>query len=513
MRVAGTPAPNARRPSRLAIDLPAALGLCGTLLRYLSLSSLFPAALALGYGEPFWPFLAAGAIAALVGTALERLGGGNLALVGSREGYLVVALTWLLAAGFGALPFLFSGDPQLDRPVDALFEAMSGFTTTGASVVVDVNTVDQSLLMWRQFTQWLGGMGIIVLALAVLPRLRVGGRQLLESELPGPEVDQLADRIRSTARRLWVLYVALTAAMAAILTLVGLSGLDPRMGLFEAVATAFATLPAGGFMPDNRSLADFAAITQWIVVVFMALAGVNFALTYLAFVRRRPRRAFEDQELRLYFGLLAFASIVLVAELWTERLASGEAAVRHGVFQAVSIMTTTGFSSVDYSSWTTLAVMTLLGLMFVGGSAGSTSGSIKVVRHLLLGKALRRELRQTLHPEQVIPIRLNGTPVDERTLRAVTSFILLYMGIFVVGAVVIAIDTAAQGPSLSITDVIASSASMISNVGPGLGLAGPTGSFEAFSDVSTVAMTILMWLGRLEVIPVIVLLTRNYWRV
>ena len=206
------------------------------------------------------------------------------------------------------------------------------------------------------------------------------------------------------------------------------------------------------------------------------------------------------------------ASIVLVAELWTEKLATGEAAVRHGIFQAVSVMTTTGFSSVDYSTWTTLAVMTIIALMFVGGSAGSTSGSIKVVRHLLLGKSLRRELRQTLHPEEVIPIRLNGTAVDERTLRAVTSFILLYLGLFIVGAAVIAIDTAAQGPSLSLSEVVAASASMISNVGPGLGLAGPTGSFESFSDVSTIVMSVLMWLGRLEVIPVLVLLTRNYWR-
>jgi trk system potassium uptake protein TrkH len=498
---------------RLAVDLAGSIGLVGTLVKYLSVAALLPAVLAVGYDESPWPFLGAAAIAALAGLGLERIGHGRGGRIGFREGYLVVSLTWLVAAAFGALPYLLSGEPQLDRPLDAYFEAMSGFTTTGASVLTDLAAIDRSLLMWRQFTQWLGGMGIIVLALAVLPRLRVGGRQLLESEMPGPEVDQLADRIRSTAQRLWLLYVALTALLAFVLALLGWTGVDGRMDLYQAVAHALTTMPTGGFSPEPRSLETFGAAVQWVVIVFMALAGANFALTYRALVRRQPRRALHDEELRVYIALLLLGAAVLVFELWREGLADGEEAVRQGVFQAVSIMTTTGFASVDFVGWPALALMTLVGLMFVGGSAGSTAGSVKAVRHLLLGRSLERELRQTVHPERIMPIRLNGVVVDERTLRAVTSFILLYVGIFVVGAGAIALDSAVEGPRLSAIDAIAAAATTLGNVGPGLGVAGPMGSFEGFSDVSTSVMTALMWLGRLEVLPVVVLLSRSYWRI
>ena len=469
-------------------------------------------AVALLYREAPWPFLAAGAVTFLAGYGLERLGT-DVATVGSREGYLVVALTWLLAAIFGAIPYLLSGEPQLRQPVDAFFESMSGFSTTGASILTSVDAVDQSLLFWRQLTQWLGGMGIIVLALAVLPRLRVGGRQLLESEMPGPETDPLAERIRTTARRLWLLYVALTAVLAAVLTLFGVAGIDHRMGLFEAVSVALATLPTGGFMPTSGSLTDFAAASQWVVVVFMVVAGINFALVYRTLVRRRWRKAGADQELRLYLGILAVASVALVVEIWADGIATGEAAIRHGVFQVVSITTTTGFASTDFASWTTFALMLLIGLMFVGGSAGSTGSSVKIVRHLLVGRSLRRELRQTLHPEEVMPVRLNGLVVQEKTLRAVTAFVLVYIGLFIVGAGVVALDTAIQGPSLSPYAVITAAASALGNVGPGLGAAGPLGSFASYPDISKLTLAALMWLGRLEIIPVLVLLTRHYWRV
>jgi len=496
----------------MAVELRGAFGLIGTLTKYLSVAVLFPTALAIAYGEPFWPFLAAGGVMTLAGLGLEWVGRGAPP-IGFREGFLVVAVTWLVAATLGALPYLFSGEAQLDRPIDAYFEAMSGFTTTGASVLTDIPALDQSMLMWRQFTQWLGGMGIIVLALAVLPRLRVGGRQLLESEMPGPEIDDLANRIRSTAQRLWLLYVALTAAQAAILAVFGWTGIDDRMDPFNAVAHALTTLPTGGFSPEARSVEPFSAASQWVIVVFMVLAGMNFALLYRTIVRRRPRAVARDEEARLYLTILAFMSVLLAVELWKEGLAAGEAAFRQGAFQVVSMMTTTGYASTDFIAWPAFALMILIGVMFVGGSAGSTGGAIKVVRHLLLGKVLRRELRQTLHPEAVMPVRLNGAVVDERTLRAITAFVLLYIGLFAVGAGLIALDAAFQGPPMSALDAIAATATTLGNVGPGLGFAGPMGSFEPFSDFSTGVMIALMWLGRLEIIPIVLLLTRGYWRV
>jgi len=500
-------------PRRLiAVDIAASVNLLGTLSKYLGLVALFPALVALWYHEPVWPFLAAGAITSGFGLALERISPGSASSVGAREGFLVVSLTWLLAAGFGSLPYLFVGGEQLGRPLDAYFEAMSGFTTTGATVVTDFDALSHSLAMWRQFTQWLGGLGIIVLALAVLPRLRVGGRQLLESELPGPEVDQLGERIRQTVRRLWVLYVSLTALEVAILALIGWTGLDDRMNLFEAVAHAFTTMPTGGFSTQAGSIGAFAAVTQWVVVGFMVIAGLNYALLFRSFARRRPGLAFRDEESRLYAILLVAASAVLITELATKAIEGSEAPLRNGVFQAVAIMTGTGYATVDFAAWPTLALMTLVLLMFVGGAAGSTTGSVKVMRHLLVGRMLRRELTQTLRPEVVMPIRLSGIVVDERTLRAIVSFVLLYVGLFVVGAGVIAVDAAVQGPDVLPIDAISAAAATLGNVGPAAGPAGPLDSYAPFSDVSSATMIALMWLGRLEVLPIIVLLTRSYWR-
>jgi trk system potassium uptake protein TrkH len=390
---------------------------------------------------------------------------------------------------------------------------MSGFTTTGSSILTNIEAVDHSLLFWRQFIQWLGGMGIVVLALAVLPRLRVGGRQLMENEMPGPEMAGLASRIRSTAQGLWLLYVGLTVAQIAILTLFGVTGIDHRMGLFEAVSDTFATMPTGGFFPDNQSLLEFSAATHWVTSIFMVIAGANFALTFRALVRREPRAAFRDEELRLYLVIIAAATVLITIEIWASGFERGEAAARHAFFQVSSIMTTTGFASVDFAAWPALALMALLLLMFIGGSAGSTGGAIKVVRHLLVGRVLRRELRQTLHPELVMPIRFNRTVVDERTLRAVIAFTFLYIGIWVLGTAVVVIDSAIQGPSLGAFDAMIATATTLGNVGPGIGAHGPLGSFEDFSDLSTLVFTGLMWLGRLEILPILIVLTRGYWRV
>ena len=506
--------PGARRITRrrtLAVDVRGAANLIGTLTKYLSLATLAPAAVAVGYRESPWPFLLAGAVAFAVGLAVERATRGSDRL-GFREGFLVVSVTWLVAAAIAALPYAFAGEPQLSHPIDAYFEGMSGFTTTGATVLTNNEALSRGLLFWRQLTQWLGGIGIIVLALAVLPRLRVGGRQLLESELPGPDIESLDTRIRDTARRIWVLYVALTIVLAAVLWGYAVTGADPAMTGFDAVAHALTTVPTGGFSTRFVSAQAFGAVTQWTMVVFMILGGINFALLYRALVRRQPRALGRDDEFRLYVVLLAAGALLLGLQLTGEGIAGGEAAVRHAVFQAVSIMTTSGFSSTDFAAWPPLAVMTLIGLMFVGASAGSTSGSVKIVRHVLLGKILSRELDQTVHPEVVLPIRLNRKPVDERTLRAVAAFILLYIGIFIVGASLIALDAARVGLDLSVVEAVGASAAMIGNVGPAFGIAGPLGSYEPFSDASKLLMIVLMWLGRLEIIPVAVLLTRHYWR-
>lgn len=504
--------PGAAGRGALGVDVLASLNLVGALLKYLSLATLFPIVFALAYSEPVLPFVGAGLIGGGVGWGLEQITKGNKQ-VGVREGFLVVSLTWVFAAGLGALPYLLSSEEQLSSPIDAYFEAMSGFTTTGATVLTDLEALPNSLLMWRQLTQWLGGMGIIVLALAVLPRLRVGGRQLFEHELPGPEFDQMTARIRDTARRLWALYVVLTALMVSVLTAFAWTGVDEQMSPFEALAHALTTLPTGGFSTEARGVEAFGAPSQWVIVAFMALAGANFALLYRALVRRHPRSLTRDEEFRLYLALLAVGSAILIVELWTEGVARGEEGVRAGVFQLVSLMTTTGYSSTDFNLWPIFAVVVLLAAMFFGGSAGSTSGSMKVVRHLLIGRILRRELDQTVHPEIVSRVRLNGVPVDERTLRAILSFVLLYVGVFALGTFALVGEAARVDLDLRLLDAVAASATTLGNVGPAFGFAGPMGSFDPFSDFSKLTMILLMWLGRLEIIPVAVLLSRHYWRV
>ncbi|MEX0817557.1 MAG: TrkH family potassium uptake protein [Gaiellales bacterium] len=499
-----------RLRSAVSVDVGGALNLVGAVIKYLSLAFLFPTALALGYGEPAWLFLAGGAAAAAGGWGLERLTEGK-ERIGPREAFLVVALVWALAALVVAVPYVLADEPQLG-PLDAYFEAMSGMTTTGASVLTDIEGLDRSLAMWRQFSQWLGGMGIIVLAVAILPRLRIGGRQLLESELPGPDVEKLSATIRQTARQLWILYIGLTAAAALVLALLGWTGADPRMNLYEAVAHAFSTLPTGGFSTRARSIEAFGPATQWAIAFFMVVAGVNFAFMYRAL--RRPGKLVRDEELRVYLIVLTLAAAVLVAALAGRGIYEGEGAVRHAVFQVVSIMTTTGFASADFNQWPIFAGMLLVALMFIGGSAGSTAGGIKVVRVLIVGRLLKRELDQTVHREAVIPVRFNQVAVDERTVRNVLAFVLLYVVVFVLGVLGLVVSEAVNTVRADLTwpEAVSAAAATLGNVGPGLGFLGPMGSYDSFAASSKAIMIALMWMGRLELIPVAVLLTRSYWR-
>ena len=503
-------APRPARPRAAGVDVNGAFNLVGWLVKYLAAAFAFPTAIAVGYGEPAWPFLTAAAATFAFGLALELLTAGRHR-IGPREGYLVVALIWLLIAAFGALPYVLA-EPQLSRPLDALFESMSGFSTTGSSVLTDIDALSRSMAMWRQFTTWIGGVGIIVLFLAVLPRLRVGGRQaLFRTEAAGPELG-LEETIRASARRFVVLYVAITGVAILVLATLGWTGIDPQMTLFEAVAHAFATIATAGFSTNSRSIEPYAPATQWAIVFFMVVAGTNFTLLFAGVARRSLRPFGRDEEFRVYIALLALASAIVWLELVTEDVYSGETAVRQAVFNLVTMMTTTGFASADFAAWPALTHLVLIGVLVIGASAGSTSGSIKLVRHVVIAKMLRREIDQTVHPHRVAPLRVNATVVDERALRAIIVFVFLYLGVLAAGATAVLVDSSLVGVKLASYDALAAAATTLGGAGPGLGFAGPMGSFAPFSDLSTTFLTALMYLGRLEIIPVLVIFTRSHWR-
>jgi trk system potassium uptake protein TrkH len=499
---------------RTGIDVGAAFDLVGGVLKWLAPAFLLPVVVAIGYGEPFWPFLVAGAATGLAGLGLDQITGEKQgAAVTPRESFLVVALIWLLVPIFGCLPFILGGGEQLSRPVDAYFEAVSGFTATGATLVPVIEDLERSMLFWRQLSHWLGGMGIIVLAVAILPRLRIGGRQLLQSELAGPtEIEQLGDTIRETARRLWRLYVVLTIIAILLLGFVGWTNIDPELTFFDAVGHALSVVALGGFSTRTVSIAAFGPVTQYLLLVFMVIAGINFLRLYRFVVQRRFSVLARDEELRLYLAFIAIGTTLIAIEVIGGGYESGEAGFRHSLFQTTAILTTTGFATTDYAVWGALATVTLLLLMFSGASAGSTGGGIKIVRHLLLFKMVRRELEQTVHREAIVPIRANKKVVDEKALRSTVVFVLLYLLTFALGALGLIADARRAGEDLSAFDAFGAAAACLGNIGPAFGFAGPYGSFEPFSDLSTWICTVLMWLGRVEIIPVAVVLTRAYWR-
>ncbi|MBS1676440.1 MAG: TrkH family potassium uptake protein [Actinobacteria bacterium] len=502
------------RRGALGVDVGAALDLLGGVLKWVGLAFLAPAAVALVEGEAPWPFLPAGAITSAAGVALDLLTDERREeRIGPREGFLVVALVWLTVPAFGALPFLFGDVPQLANPVDAYFEAMSGFTATGATVLSHVEGVGRAMLFWRQLSHWLGGMGIIVLAVAVLPRLRVGGRRLLQAELAGPaEIEPLTATIRQTARRLWGLYVGLSIVSTLVIAAFGLFGLDPSLNLFDAFSYATSAVALGGFSPRDGSASTLAPITQWALCLTMLISGINFLRLFRLLVQRQVRAVSRDEELRLYLFLFVLAAALLLAEVLADGGIGVADAVRTTAFQAVSTMTTTGLAVSNYTHWGALATMTLLLLMFVGASAGSTGGSIKVVRHLLLFRIIRRELVTAAHADMVVPIRINGVAVDERSLRSTIGFLALYVLAFALGSLGLVIVATRAHTGIDVFEAIGASASCLGNVGAAFGFAGPFGSYAPFSTSAKLILTAQMWLGRVEIIPVLVLFTRSFWR-
>ncbi|MFB6267183.1 MAG: TrkH family potassium uptake protein [Halodesulfurarchaeum sp.] len=509
----------------LRVDWRASLSLVGTVLRYLAVPLAVPLLLGVIDGTDWAPFAITVVVTVTLGWALERLDPDRD--LGSREGFLMVAATWLLVSIVGGLPYVLAGigsQSTLANPVNALFESMSGFTTTGATVMGEISTARHSrpVLLWRQLTQWLGGMGIVVLAVAILPELSVGGAQLMDAEAPGPGIEKLTPRIAETARALWVAYVGITALEMVLLYGLHLGGLAPNMTLFNAVSHGLTTMATGGFSPEARSIAAFSAAVQWVIIPFMIAAGTNFALFWHV-LTGEPDHLFRDEEFRFYLGLLGVFTAVVAAILFTDsgfQAAVGvtgpvmdaiEPTVRHAAFQVVSIVTTTGYASMDFNVWGPVGHGLLLAFMFVGGSAGSTGGSIKVVRWLLILKGIRRELFTTVHPEAVTPVRLGGRAIDEKALRGVYGFTLLYVLSFAVATPVV-LWLGFRGEALSVLEAASAVAATLGNVGPGFGAVGPMNSYVGFPPLSKLLMVGLMWIGRLEILPVLVVFTRAYWR-
>ena len=473
---------------------------CGLLVRPFGFMFLAPLVLALAHGETHdaWGFGLSALITLAAGHAMRLAGGASAEEAVERmrrvEGLAVVSLAWLLIAGFAAGPYLWAGM----HPIDAMFESMSGLTTTGATVLRDFSDVGRGLFFWRSMTQWLGGMGVIALFVAVLPRLAIGGRELFFAEAPGPDDEKVSPQIRRTAAILWRLYAGLTLLETLALKVAGFTW-------FDSICHAFTTLAAGGFSPHPQSIAGYQnPAAEWIIIVFMFLAGANFALQYRAIAQGSLRLIGRDEELRAYSGVIMMATLTLAILLYGT-MSFGDN-IRTSLFQVLSIVTTTGYASVDFQLWNDQAKVVLLGLMFIGGCAGSAGGGPKVVRHLLLARFTFQELRRTLHPRAVLPVKLGGRVVPESVLQGVIVFFLFYILTFAVCAFVVVLFGADLVTGISAT------AATLGNVGPGFNMVGPMGHFADLHPVSRVVLTGAMWIGRLEVLTVLVVLRPEAWR-
>lgn len=473
---------------------------CGVIVRPFALMFLAPLLVAFGSGEyrDALGFLLAGAASAVVGQALWQVGGPATrdAVESMRrvEGLAVVSASWLIAGHLAAIPYVWTGF----GPIDALFEAMSGLTATGATILRDYAAWGEGILFWRSFTQWLGGMGVIALFVAVLPRLAIGGRELFFAEAPGPSDEKVSPQIRRTALALWRLYTVLTAVQVAALHLTGLSWRD-------AVHHAMTTISAGGFSPHPLSIGGYGnPAAEWVIIVFMFIAGASFVLQYRALVHARPGLLARDEELRVYAGIIVVASLLVVAAIGLQ--GDVERTARLALFQVLSILTTTGYATADFQGWSEQARMVLLALMFIGGCAGSAAGGPKVVRHLLLARFTLRELRRALHPRAVLPVKLGGRVVPESVLGSVVVFFLFYLLTYsICTGIVVAFGA-------DILTGLTASIAALGNIGPGFGAVGPMAHYGDLHPVSRVTLTAAMWIGRLEVMTVLVILRPEAWQ-
>lgn len=492
----------------LRVDWRTSCSLVGTVLKGLSVPLILSGLVGLLYAENPVPFIAPTVGSLLVGLALERFSRDELY---PREAFLMVALTWLSVALVGAVPFILVGTGVFSSPVDSLFESMSGITTTGATVIGDFDAHPQGLLFWRQLIQWLGGLGILVLAVGLLSQLSIGGARLMETETQTEDLTKLAPRISQTARLLGTLYAGLTILLILVFLLLHFVGLAPNMGPFNAVAHAMTTIATAGFSPEAESLGAFKPIVQYVVAAFMLVGATNFVLLY-ALTQGRTRPIRQSEEFRFYLAAVVLPTLIAVGILATDNTFDGlEPTVRHALFQVVSILTTTGYASTDFNVWSPALKHLLFLGMFFGGMAGSTTCSIKTLRWMVVLKSLRRELFIELHPEAVRPVRLSDDVIDEETIRDIHVYVLLSVVIFTLLTVFVVVDGARSGVPITEFEAMGAAASTFLNIGPAFGPAGPYGSYAGFPEGTKVVMILLMWIGRIEIIPVLVLLTPRFW--
>jgi trk system potassium uptake protein TrkH len=430
-----------------------------------------------------------------LGVFLKFSGRGYSESIRDREAFAVVGLGWLIIAFVGSLPFVLSG--TIPDIVDAYFESMSGFTTTGATILETssgdyLDSYSHSIFLWRSLIQWLGGMGIIVLSVVILARILGGGLQLLRAEVPGPTVTRLRPKIRQTAQLLWLIYGFFTI-LEILLLYFAISSSGKGDALYDAICHTFTTLATGGFGTHTQSIGYYQnPLVDIIIIIFMIIAGTNFVLHY-QFLTGKVRQLFKDPEFRFYILIISLATIFLTSELAVKGIYTSVNSFRYGLFQAVSIVTTTGYATADFGSWPPSSQFILLLLMFIGGCAGSTGGSIKIVRILVLLKTARREVRQVIHPRAVIPIKLGGISIPENIVRTVVVFFFIYILIFVICTVMISFM------GLDIITSMSAVAATLGNVGPGLGSVGPTVTYTVIPDAGKILLALCMWLGRLEI--------------
>jgi trk system potassium uptake protein TrkH len=478
------------------MDIKAVLHVLGALLIFLGLSMLLPMAFSLYYSDgDFWALLQALIITVSAGLLLWKVTPASKDLR-TREGFAIVTFGWITAAAFGTLPFLLS-----DVPIsftDAFFETMSGFTTTGATILTKVEALPHGLLFWRSLTHWLGGMGIIVLSLAILPMLGIGGMQLFKAEVPGPIVDKLRPRIQDTAKILWGVYVLFSLTEAVLLKLGGMS-------VFDALSQTFGTMATGGFSTKSTGIEYFkSAYIDYVIIIFMLLAGTNFALHYRV-LKGNFKSYLNSSEFKFYIGIILGVTVFIFFDLRLQHYSSSEESFRKSIFQVTSLLTTTGFHTADYETWSVSSQLMLLVLMFIGGSAGSTGGSIKVVRILLTVKYGIMQLKRLLHPKAVIPVRLDNKSIPQEAMTDILGFLLLYVTIFVIGSLIMSLF------GLDLVTSVSTVISTLGNIGPGVGTIGPTENYSHIPTLGKWVLSFLMMLGRLEIYTVLVIFNRDFW--